>query len=191
MTKKKAAAEPVSSSPLAALMADEGSAALLRKRADELARSGSPENVQALEPFVHVRLGRSEEYGLPHRHVDEVVAVTSIARVPCAPPSIAGVINRRGQMLPVVDLQHFFGIESDVARGANAGAAIDIVVISAGTVSVGIRVDELLGVSEYRSDELSSVLASQGPLDRSHVVGLLKGRITILHIERILHDLCA
>ena len=156
MTKKKTTDRPEVFAPLAALLANEGSAALLKKRAEELARHSPAENEQALEPFVHVRLGRSEEYGLPYRFVDEVVAVTTIALVPCAPPSIAGVINRRGQMLPVVDLQHFFGIEAEAGGGPHTNAtdiaAIDIVVVSAGNLSVGIRVDELLGVSEYRSD---------------------------------------
>ncbi len=186
MTKKKPASSPEGRSPLAALAADEGAMALLRKRADELARYPLEKDQQAREPFVHFRLGRSEEYGVPHSAVEEVVSVPVIARVPCAPSSIAGVINRRGQMLPVVDLRQFFGLGAE----ASGNAAIDIIVISAGSLVVGIRVDELIGVSEYRADALSNVLLSQGSLERSPVLGLLRGRITILNIEKILNDLC-
>ena len=186
MTRKKTPSIAEHRSPLAALAADANAAALLRKRADELARYASEEDAQSIEPFVHFRLGRSEEYGVAYRSVEEVVSVQTIARVPCAPPAIAGVINRRGQMLPVVDLRQFFGLGTENL----GGTAIDVIVISAGALVVGICVDELLGLSEYRGDALSNVLPSQGSLDRSHVLGLLNGRITILNIEKVLNDLC-
>ncbi len=187
MTKKKTMSNAEAASPMAALAADAQAMALMRKRADELARYPLEEELQAQEPFVHFRLGRNEEYGVPHRSVEEVVSVPVIARVPCAPPSIAGVINRRGQMLPVVDLRKFFSLGSEPGDAVG----IDIVVVSAGGISVGIRVDELFGVSEYRPDALGNVLPSQGSLERGHVLGLLNGRITILNVEKILHDLCA
>ena len=173
--------------PMAAVSADEGSRALLRKRAEELARRPEEEDLAVREPFVHFRLGRSEEYGVPHGVVEEVVSVTTIARVPCAQPAIAGVINRRGQMLPVVDLRQFFGLAAE----PRPSDATSIVVISAAGMTVGVCVDELLGISEYRVDALSNVLPSQGSLDRSHVLGLFGGRVTILNIEKILADLCA
>jgi len=184
-TIKREAASP-RFAPLAALNADPQTRALLKKRAEELARRGDEVDQTAQEPFVHFRLGRSEEYGVPHSLVDEVVSVATIARVPCAPPSISGVINRRGQMLPVVDLRQFFGL----AVEPQPGPAVDVVVISAAGMNVGIRVDELMGIGEYRPDALSTVLPSQGSLDRSHVLGLLGGRVTILNIEKILTDLC-
>ena len=173
--------------PLAAVSADEDSRALLRKRAEELARRPEEEDLATQEPFIHFRLGRSEEYGVRHGVVDEVIAVATVARVPCAPPAIAGVINRRGQMLPVVDLRQFFGLAAE----PQPSEAVNIVVVSAAGMTVGVRVDELLGISEYRADALSTVLPSQGSLDRSHVLGLLGGRVTILNIDKILVDLCA
>jgi len=173
--------------PLAALAADEAARALLRKRAEELARPEEDATPIAQDPFLHFRLGRSEEYGVPGTSVQEAVRVTSIARVPCAPPSVLGVINRRGQMLPVVDLCQFFGLEPGQRE---EGQAMDILVVGAAGFTVGLRVEELLGMSAYSPDAVSSGLPSQGWLERSHVLGLLEGRITLLNIERVLTDLC-
>jgi purine-binding chemotaxis protein CheW len=173
--------------PLAALAADERARALLRKRAEELARPEEDTAPVVLAPYLHFRLGRSEEYGVPGASVQEAVTVGAIARVPCAPPSVLGVINRRGQMLPVLDLCRFFGLEADVRE---EDSALDIVVVGAAGFMVGLRVDELLGMSAYAPDALSSGLPSQGWLERSHVLGLLEGRITLLNIERVLTDLC-
>jgi purine-binding chemotaxis protein CheW len=173
--------------PLAALAADEQALALLKKRAEELAKPAEDPRPAAQEPFLHFRLGRSEEYGVPGTAVEEAVTVTSIARVPCAPPSVVGVINRRGQMLPVLDLCQFFGLEAEPRED---GQPMDIVVVGAAGFTVGVRVDELLGMAAYVPDELSSGLPSQGWLERSHVLGLLDGRITLLNIERVLADLC-
>jgi len=173
--------------PLAALAADERARALLRQRAEELARPAEDAGPAVQEPFLHFRLGRSEEYGVAGTAVEEAVTVTTIARVPCAPPSVVGVINRRGQMLPVLDLCQFFGLE---AEPREEGQPMDIVVVAAAGYTVGVRVDELLGMSAYVPDALSSGLPSQGWLERSHVLGLLDGRITLLNIERVLADLC-
>jgi purine-binding chemotaxis protein CheW len=176
---------------MAALAADARTAAILKRRADELARVPQTQDSPVREPFLHFRLGHGREYGVRHAAVEGVLAVPSITHVPCAPPAIAGLINRHGQLLPVLDLQKFFGLGFEADGEAPGNTACDIIVIHAVGIDAGIRVDELLGISEYRPDALTSALPSQGHLDRGHVLGLLDGRIAILNIEMILGDLAA
>ncbi|HEX3992134.1 MAG TPA: chemotaxis protein CheW, partial [Acetobacteraceae bacterium] len=69
----------------------------------------APASVAVLH-FVVFRLG-DEEFGLPIAAVDEVARVpTNITRVPKMPDFLEGVINLRGEVLPVVDQRRRFDL---------------------------------------------------------------------------------
>lgn len=53
--------------------------------------------------FVLFRLG-TEEYGLPIEHVQSIIRYEVPTPVPHAPEFVKGVINLRGQVIPVLDL---------------------------------------------------------------------------------------
>ncbi len=53
-----------------------------------------------------------EEYGLEILKVREIIGYMDITAVPQTPDYVRGVINLRGQIVPVVDLRAKFGIES-------------------------------------------------------------------------------
>jgi len=60
--------------------------------------------------FLVFRLGE-DEFGLPIEVVDEVARVPrQITRVPKTPPFLMGVVNLRGEVLPVVDQRRRFGM---------------------------------------------------------------------------------
>ncbi len=179
-------------SPLAALLAAPESAKLLQRRARELAQPPEPVAPQRLEPYVRFWLGRQEEYGVPYCIVDEVLMVEHVARVPCAPPAFSGVINRRGQMLPVLALARLFGLEPGPApdAGIATGASkIGIVVVSAAGLTIGLHVDEPIDIDTYPLDTLGPPPPTHGKLPPAYVTGLLKRRITLLDMDRILSDL--
>src|SRR5690554_3975500 len=61
--------------------------------------------------YLTFKLGR-EEYGIEILKVREIIGYMSITAVPRAPEYIKGVINLRGQVIPVLDLRSRFGMES-------------------------------------------------------------------------------
>jgi purine-binding chemotaxis protein CheW len=66
---------------------------------------------EQIETWVTFSLG-GEDFGLPVTHVQEILRVTGITRVPHAPPAVRGVTNMRGRVLPVVDLRARLGLET-------------------------------------------------------------------------------
>jgi purine-binding chemotaxis protein CheW len=46
----------------------------------------------------------TEEFGIQVLHIKEIIGMQEITAVPNMPPHIKGVINLRGQVIPVVDL---------------------------------------------------------------------------------------
>jgi purine-binding chemotaxis protein CheW len=58
-----------------------------------------------------------EEYAVNILRVKEIIEYDALTRVPSMPPSVRGVINLRGRVVPVVDLAARFGLpESGVTR---------------------------------------------------------------------------
>jgi chemotaxis signal transduction protein len=87
----------------------------------------------------------------------EVLVVEGHTRVPGAPPHVLGVLNRRGTVLPIVDLRPLLGLASrPLERGARA------LVVQADGVQVGLLVDRVLGLEAF---ETVQPLASSRPAD--------------------------
>jgi purine-binding chemotaxis protein CheW len=82
-----------------------------------------------------------ETYGIDVSKVHCVITVREITRVPKTPDHIAGVINLRGKVIPVIDLAKRFGL----ARCA-ATKATRIVVVQLKGEPVGLIVDTVTDV---------------------------------------------
>ena len=54
----------------------------------------------------------AEEFGLQILKVREIIGYMDITAVPRAPHDVRGVINLRGQVVPIVDMRARFGMDS-------------------------------------------------------------------------------
>jgi chemotaxis signal transduction protein len=91
------------------------------------------------------------------RSVAEVGRVPRVTRVPGVPPWIAGVSNWRGRILPVVDLRSLLG---SADRGIDENARI--VVAGDDTISVGLVVEAVDGVTDLPDGDLDPAPATVG-----------------------------
>lgn len=81
-----------------------------------------------------------EEFGLPILDVREIIRMVEVTPVPHSPSFVEGVINLRGQILPVIDLRKRFGLSS-----SSADEDTRIVVVEINHNLIGLIVD---GVNE-------------------------------------------
>ncbi len=98
--------------------------------------------------YLSFRLG-DEDYCLEIRHVTEIVGIQKVTEVPDMPHYVRGVVNLRGQVIPVIDMRLRFNMP-----GRDYDERTCIVVISLHNSQVGLVVDT---VNEVRSIEESSV----------------------------------
>jgi purine-binding chemotaxis protein CheW len=77
-----------------------------------------------------------QTYGLPSADVRELVRAVAITALPSAPAVIEGVVNVRGQVLPVLDLRARFRLPRRPLDPSD-----HFIIASAGTRGVILRVD--------------------------------------------------
>ena len=94
-----------------------------------------------------------EMYAIDISQVKEVLEYTNMTRIPQTPDYIHGVINLRGNVVPVVDMRTKFKMEQ-VERTVNT--CIIIVEIESGSEisQVGALVDSVQEVMEMSSDQI-------------------------------------
>lgn len=109
------------------------------------------------QQFVVFRLG-TDEFGLPIDAVEEVIRLPDqITRVPKTPKFLEGVVNLRGDVLPVVDQRRRFGMPP-----ATDLAGRRLVVVRTERHRAGVIVDSVSDVLRVRSDEIGEAPALTG-----------------------------
>jgi purine-binding chemotaxis protein CheW len=97
--------------------------------------------------FLVFRLG-TELFGLPIGAVDEVARVPDrISRLPNAPEFLEGVVNLRGDVLPVIDQRKRFGLPAETVR-----SGLRLVVVRSVRHRAGLIVDGVLEVLRSSPD---------------------------------------
>lgn len=100
--------------------------------------------------FVVFRLGE-EEYAVNAASVKEIDRMNeiTISIVPAVPPFIEGIINLRGDVVPVIDPKKKFGLPT-----VYTGKKQRIVILNMGSYLLGILVDSVSGAVTVSEEEL-------------------------------------
>src|SRR5208337_6451 len=101
-----------------------------------------------LRQFISFAVG-DEEYGLELLLVKEVIRVREITWLPKAPSFVKGIINLRGDVIPVIDLRERFGLG---ARGTAASARV--IVVEAEQRLIGMVVDSASRAVRIPADQI-------------------------------------
>lgn len=125
--------------------------AVLRRRAEALARPLEPRQRHQEAKLVVVRLGGAR-YGFDAAHVVEVLAPARVTSVPGTPGWVKGVIQHRGRILAVIDLEALLGWGS-----GTADAPSRVVVVSAGGMTFAVAADPAVEVAAVDAGALVPV----------------------------------
>lgn len=148
---------------------------------DENVKVVSGESVQ----YVVVSLG-NEQYGIDISYVDNIVRMQKITRVPKAQPYYKGVINIRGEIIPVMSLRVKFGLDDDQYTGSTR---ILILKIEA-QAAVGIIVDEVKEVITLSEEDIEKPGTKNGADEKAeYLVGVGKHDtrfVSILNLANVI-----
>lgn len=108
------------------------------------------ETLNSLQQLVTFELF-SEIFALPILDVREIIRMPTITPVPQAPSFVEGVINLRGQIIPVVDLRKRFGLSPKESDDETR-----IIVVELGNnMVIGLVVDSVREVERIPSDTIA------------------------------------
>lgn len=127
-----------------------------------------------------------EEYGIDILKVQEIRGYEPPTRIADAPEFIKGVLNLRGTILPIVDIQIRFNCADALYNSFTV-----VIILNLNARIVGIVVDSVSDVMQIRSDQIQNAPDIDSVIDNSCITGLgsLGDRMLILlDIEKLMAD---
>jgi purine-binding chemotaxis protein CheW len=107
---------------------------------------------QALQQYLTFMIG-GEEYAISLLKVKEIIEYDVVTEIPKTPPWVRGVINLRGNVVPVIDLAVKFRLPASVAGKLTCIVIIEVECEGEATV-MGVMADSVRQVVDLKAEEI-------------------------------------
>lgn len=144
------------------------------------------ENKIAKTQYLTFNIGE-ELYGIKLMDNKEVIKLPRITSVPGTEKYVQGVINLRGQIVPVVDLKRKLKLSSDKKNTNEKNSRIIVVQIN--KMIVGIMVDKIKNVIGISEQEIEEINESKRGINQEFIEGvfsLADDLVVLINIKEIL-----
>lgn len=136
--------------------------------------------------YIVVKIG-SEQYGIDIRYVDNIVRIQKITRVPKIQNYFKGVINLRGEIVPVMSLR----IKMNQPENELTNAARIIIIKLEPQAAIGIIVDEVKEVVTLEENEIEKVSYDAKDENAGYINGIGKHEgelISLLDLHAVIGE---
>lgn len=133
--------------------------------------------------FIVIKIG-DEQYGININNIDNILRMQHITRVPKVANYIKGVINLRGEVIPVISLRMRMGLNDDEET---KNTRIIILKIEQQEV-MGVIVDEVREVVTLSEEQMERVSYENRDDKKNYIYGIGKydgGLISLLDLNTI------
>jgi purine-binding chemotaxis protein CheW len=140
--------------------------------------------------YLTFALGK-EEYGIEIIKVREIIGYMTITAVPQMPGYVKGVINLRGQVIPVIDLRSRFGMEAKEITDQTCIIVVDIHQANR-SFFAGLVVDHVQEVLNIEKGNIDDAPQFGTEVNTDFLLGIGKSGSTIkllLDIDRVLEGM--
>lgn len=143
------------------------------------------EQVEIEEYVQHITfLVDTEEYGVNALRVQEIIRYLTPVKVPNAPEPIQGVINFRGEVIPVVDIRKTFGL-----KPLEIDQFTVIVILETEGKIFGIIVDRILDMVDLPLSKINDSSVGNSQANRRYLKAMVKldsRLVLILDLDKII-----
>ena len=136
--------------------------------------------------YIVVQIG-NEKYGIDINFIDNIVRMSKITRVPKVQSYFKGVMNLRGEIVPVMSIRKKMGLEDDVIT--DASRIIILKVEEKG--SLGVVVDQVREVITLNTAEIDKTAVGARNIKDTFINGIGKNGeelISLFEISAILEE---
>lgn len=140
---------------------------------------------EVLKQFIIFKLDE-QLYGINIQHVQIIERMKPIMRVPKVPKWVKGVMNLRGEIIPVISLREQFKLKPKENTEETR-----IVIVKLEDAMIGLIVDEVKEVVELEREQIETIYNIQGKMKMSHILGVGKvGEVitTLLNLNNIIDE---
>lgn len=146
----------------------------------EVSSKGKASAEKEIKQYIVVRIG-GERYGIDISYVDNIVRMQKITRVPKAQVYYKGIINLRGEVVPVMSIRIKMGLEDDVFT--NASRIIILKIEERGMI--GVIVDEVCEVVNLSEDSIEANTMNSNRLKDTFITGIGKNGDQLISLFEI------
>ena len=142
----------------------------------------SDEAMDAVQ-YIVVKIG-NEQYGINIQYIDNIVRNQRITRVPKAQSYYKGVINLRGEIIPVMSIRLKLGLEDDTDKTR-------IIIIKVDGATIGVIVDQVKEVVTLESTDIETVARSGSLVGSGYISAIGKSNdelISLLDIVALIEE---
>ncbi len=136
--------------------------------------------VGELKEYIVSRVG-DEQYGIDISYVDNIVRMQNITRVPKTQSYFIGVINLRGEIIPVMDLRKKLELDENELTSATR----IIIIKPEQSALLGLLVDEVREVVSLSVDEIEDVQHDSNGEYNMYVTGVGKYKDTLISLINV------
>lgn len=110
----------------------------------------------------------NEQYAVEMAPVREIIRIPELVRMPLGPPSLEGIANLRGTVLPMVSLRRILGLPDQVQDEASRAIVIE------NGQRLGFVVDHVSSVISVDMDRIESAETIDASIDTAFLSGVVK-----------------
>ena len=143
-------------------------------------------NADSSQQYVTFSLGE-ELFGVEVTRAREILSVTPVTKVPQTPEYLLGVINLRGQVVPVIDMRLKLGLPVGEETEDTCIIVVEVLV-DGESIIVGALADAVREVLEIRSDQIEPAPRLGTRLKTEFITGMGKVDeqfLILLNIDRV------
>lgn len=143
--------------------------------------------MEKLNQFVVFKTG-IEEYAIPILKVNEIIRLKgiNITKVPNTQKYVMGIINLRGEVIPIVDLRLKFNMASKELDDNHR-----IIIVNLQDKSMGFLVDSVSEVAEIDEEDIAQPPEEISDINSKYITGVAKYKdriFIILDIDIVVSD---
>lgn len=128
----------------------------------------APDELTAETRQFVIFLVSDEVFAVDLAPVQEIIRLPEVVRVPLAPPTLNGLANLRGRVLPIISLRRMFGFSEQESDDSTRAVVVDV------GQPLGFVVDRVSSVVSVEPNRIERVDTISSTVDTDMLAGLIK-----------------
>ena len=129
-----------------------------------------------------------ELYGVNIMDVKEIVRLQNVRVIPNAPYYVEGIINLRGEIIPIIDLHKRFKIQATVSESDENSIDGGFIILKIEGSQIGIIIDKVERVVSVKAEDVKEPPQMLSGIGSEYIEGVIReehGYLIMLNIRKL------